>query len=78
MKTLIGIPHFTDPGIRKLVGEWQAGPETLSGRAQRKLRLTFAPLPAQSAPRLTTNYSYEHARDFSNGTDHLPLWWIRR
>jgi hypothetical protein len=38
------------PPTRNLVGEWQCGPETLSGCAQRKLRLSFAPLPAQSAP----------------------------
>jgi hypothetical protein len=28
---------------RKLVAEWQRGAETVFGRAQRKLRLAFAP-----------------------------------
>ena len=44
--------HMTQPSKRevverpapKLVGEWQQrGPETLSGRMLRKLRLAFAP-----------------------------------
>jgi hypothetical protein len=29
----------------RLIPEWQSGPETISGRAQRKLRLVFARLP---------------------------------
>ena len=33
-----------EPHASKLVGEWQQrGPETLSGRMLRKLRLAFAP-----------------------------------
>jgi len=39
---------------RKLVGEWQQrGPETLSGRMLRKLRLAFA--PSQSTKLATVN-----------------------
>jgi len=30
-------------GERKLVAEWQRGPETFFGRVQRKLRSVFAP-----------------------------------
>lgn len=29
----------------QLIGEWQEGPETISGYAPRKLRLVFARLP---------------------------------
>ena len=36
-------PRITLPRRRKLVGEWQSGLETISGCAQRKLRLTLAP-----------------------------------
>ena len=55
MKTLTRIPtlfyraqHVTVAPLRKLVGQWQCGPETISGYAQRKLRLsfTFASAPA--------------------------------
>jgi hypothetical protein len=54
--------HMTAPGKReavephalKLVGEWQQrGPETLSGRMLRKLRLVFA--PSQSTKLATIN-----------------------
>lgn len=64
---------FSDRGHR-LVGQWQCGPSTLSGCAQRKLRLSFAPLPLQ----LTSNNSYEHAIHLGNGNGHLPFWWILR
>ena len=74
--------HMTQPSksevversAPKLVGEWQSGPEDLLGYAQTKLRLSFAPVPAQ----LPTNNSYEHAIYSGNGNGHLPLWWIRR
>ena len=43
-----------EPHAPKLVGEWQQrGPETLSGRMLRKLRLAFA--PSQSAKLATVN-----------------------
>jgi len=81
MKTLTRIPTLfyraqpvTVPLVRKLIAQWQCGPETISGYAQRKLRLSFAALSAK----LTTNNSHEHAIDFGNGNGHLPLWWIRR
>ena len=81
MKTLPAIaspfyytPRFTAPPVRKLVGEWQSGPENLLGYAQTKLRLSFAPLPAQ----LTTNNNHEHTIHSGNGNGHLPLWWIPR
>jgi hypothetical protein len=54
--------HMTTPSKReavephapKLVGEWQQhGPETLSGRMLRKLRLAFA--PSQSTKLATVN-----------------------
>jgi hypothetical protein len=54
--------HMTSPSKReaveshapKLVGEWQQrGPETLSGRMLRKLRLVFA--PSQSTKLATVN-----------------------
>jgi len=54
--------HMTPPSKRqavelsatKLVGEWQQrGPETLSGRMLRKLRLAFA--PSQSTKLATVN-----------------------
>ena len=67
-------PLLTAPPVRKLIGEWQSGPETLLGYAQRKLRLSFAPFPTQ----LTTNNSHEHAIHFDNGNGYLPLWWICR
>ena len=64
MKTLVNLtPLFSDvprlaaPVRRKLVGEWQCGLNTLSGYAQRKLRLSFAPLSVVPGPNLTTNYS---------------------
>jgi hypothetical protein len=60
--------------VRKLVGEWQSGPEDLLGHAQTKLRLSFALVPAQ----LPTNNSHEHAIHSGNGNGHLPLWWTRR
>lgn len=68
------VPCFAARPVRRLFGEWQSGPETLSGYAQSKLRLSFAPFPAQ----LTTNNSHEHAMDSDNDNGHLPLWWIRR
>jgi hypothetical protein len=38
---------------RKLVAEWQRGPETFAGYALRKLRLAFA--PSQSTKLATVN-----------------------
>ena len=35
--------HFALPRHRKLVAQWQGGIETMSGYAQRKLRLSLAP-----------------------------------
>jgi hypothetical protein len=81
MKTSTRIPRLflpahrmTVPPVRNLVAEWQSGPETLSGYAQRKLRLSLAPLPEGQ----TTNKNHEHAIYFGNGNGHLPLWWIPR
>ena len=47
-------PRSTIPPVRlglepremRLTGEWQRGFETMSGYAQRKLRLAFAPAPS--------------------------------
>ena len=40
--------HPADPRLRRLAAQWQLGPDTFSGFAQRKLRLSFV-----SSPRLT-------------------------
>ena len=52
MKTLTNIrprshhrEHFAVPRKPKLVGQWQRGIETMSGHAQCKLHLAFAPSP---------------------------------
>ena len=81
MKTLVNlaslssdVPRFAGLSSQKLIAEWQSGLETLSGCAQRKLRLSFAPLSAN----LNTNNSHEHAIHSGNGNGRLPLWWIRR
>ena len=44
-----GWPVVWQPGERKLVGEWQDGPETILGCASQKLRLSFA-TSSYSAP----------------------------
>lgn len=46
------VPRLPVPPMRKLVAEWQPALETLSGSAQSKLRLSFAPVPAGPGPRL--------------------------
>ena len=47
-------PEVVERSAQKLVGEWQQrGPETLSGRMLRKLRLVFA--PSQSTKFATIN-----------------------
>jgi hypothetical protein len=72
------VPSFAARPVRRLFGEWQDGLETLPGYAQRKLRLSFAPLAAERPSQLTSNKSHEHTMDSGNGNGHLPLWWIRR
>jgi len=57
-----------------LVAEWQSGPETLSGCARWKLRLSFAPVPEWPI----TNNNHEHTIHPGNGNGHLPLWRIPR
>ena len=69
--------RLTKPA-RRLVGELQEGLATRSGYAQRKLRLSFAPLVERPWSGSSGNNSYEHTIDSSNGDGHLPLWWIRR
>jgi hypothetical protein len=52
--TAPGKREAVEPHALKLVGEWQQrGPETLSGRMLRKLRLVFA--PSQSTKLATIN-----------------------
>jgi hypothetical protein len=72
------IPRLTVPPVRKLIAEWQSGPETLSGCAQRKLRLSFASSAALRGAPLVSNNSHEHDIHSGNGNGHLPLWWVRR
>jgi hypothetical protein len=38
--------HFAVPGQPRLAGQWRHGIETISGYAQWKLHLTFAPSPS--------------------------------
>ena len=64
MKTLTNIRprsdhpgHFAVPRKPKLVGQLQHGIETMSGHAQWKLHLTFAPSPP---PPFATINHYKH------------------
>jgi hypothetical protein len=49
--------HFAVPRKPKLVGQWQHGIEAMSGHAQWKLHLTFAPSPL---PPFATINHYKH------------------